>query len=225
MPVDYSKVAKFVTPIQIQRQLSGITHFVCYWWFSFTDGKISAHKSSLKLTSVHNTLVQPKKTFIRIKLIKSLLKQICWKVLTCIYIIIKHCKTRHYLLDKTNIKKKLTLPFFKRYVASELIISARDRWHPKMFAAPWFWLIWFLSIILLFVTLLLNSHGSSHYLSVTSHASSFCASGCNCSASHSEQHEGVVNISLNYFVRIKSWLIVNTFSKYCWAYLQGFLFP
>lgn len=88
--------------------------------------------------------------------------------------------------------------FFKRYVASKLIISARDGWHPKMFAAPWFWLIWFLSIILLFVTLLLNSHGSSHYLSVTSHASSFCASGCNCSASHSEQHEGVVNISLKY---------------------------
>ena len=110
-------------------------------------------------------------------------------------------------------------------MASELIISARDQWHPKMFAAPWFWLIWFLSIILLFVTLLLNSHGSSHYLSVTSHASSFGASGCNCSASHSEQHEGVVNISLNYFVRIKSWLIVNTFSKYCCAYLQGFLFP
>ena len=94
-----------------------------------------------------------------------------------------------------------------------------------MFAAPWFWLIWFVSIILLFVTLLLNSHGSSHYLSVTSHTSSFCASGCNCSASHSEQHEGVVNISLNYFVRIKSWLIVNTFSKYFCAYLQGFLFP
>ena len=122
-------------------------------------------------------------------------------------------------------KKKLTLPFFKRYVASKLIISARDGWHPKMFAAPLFWLIWFVSIILLFVTLLLNSHGSSHYLSVTSHTSSFCASGCNCSASYSEQHEGVVNISLNYFVRIKSWLIVNTFSKYCWAYLQGFLFP
>ena len=122
-------------------------------------------------------------------------------------------------------KKKLTLPFFKRYVASKLIISARDGWHPKMFAAPLFWLIWFVSIILLFVTLLLNSHGSSHYLSVTSHTSSFCASGCNCSASYSEQHEGVVNISLNYFVRIKSWLIVNTFSKYCCAYLQGFLFP
>ena len=109
-------------------------------------------------------------------------------------------------------------------MASKLIISARDGWHPKMFAAPWFWLIWFLSIILLFVTLLLNSHGSSHYLSVTSHTSSFCTSGCNCSASHSEQHEGVVNISLNYLVRIKSWLIVNTFSKYCCAYLQGFLF-
>ena len=69
-------------------------------------------------------------------------------------------------------------------------------------------------------------HTSNHYQSVTSHASPFWESGWNCSESHNEQHESVVNISLNCFVWIKLWLIVKAFSKFCRAYLQrGVLFP
>ena len=37
---------------------------------------------------------------------------------------------------------------------------------------------------------------------------------------HDKQHEGVVNVSLNCFVRIKLWLIVKTFPKFSCAYLQ-----
>ena len=95
-----------------------------------------------------------------------------------------------------------------------------------MFAAPCFWLLWFVSSIPLLVTLSLTTHGSHHHYSVTSHASFFCVRGYSYSESHNELREGVVNVKINLFVRIKLWLTVKTFSKFCCAYLQqGFLFP
>ena len=81
------------------------------------------------------------------------------------------------------------------------------------------------------VTLLpVTSHESCHAMpllvSHISPASSFCVNGYYSSLSHNEQQEGVVNVSLRCFVRIKLWLIVKTLSNFCGAYLQqGFLFP
>ena len=82
---------------------------------------------------------------------------------------------------------------------------------PKTFAAPCFWFISLVSSILLLVTLLLTSldHNIISQSQVTQ--ALFMWVGVNFSESHSEQREGVVNVSLHCFVRIKLWLIVKTF--------------
>ena len=82
MPVDYSKITKFVTPIQIQRQLSGIWSFLFFTFCVLLMSQFHRWKDKctqiILQTDISTQYSGPtQKTFIRIKLIKSLLKQIC----------------------------------------------------------------------------------------------------------------------------------------------------